>query len=475
MVPRAARRDDERVRHTPGESLTPRAPARAFRAAGAERIDAIEAGLGDWRRFAGGSFRAFHAVGFSQGTVGALAGGAVTTPLLLALGAAPAFALLVAILPSLGSLSQLVMPGLLRRTDGNLRGVTLLVAIVGDTRGFWYAGIVALAAAGAVSREAALAGVVAISIVAAAIGGLSGSNLLAWYHVVLPERERRFVSPRTGAVGAIAAAALLAPTALLLHDPNLLAPFVIPFLVAGFASVVGIGGLLRLPHPGRVTVPDRASVKADRPAGLDRFIRVSVIGAVGAGLGPPLSIYAIVVLGLSPGFTVALSALATLASLVASTVVSSKLDRGSSSQVLRFSHAVRAVAMGLGLLAFPGNPAAALLLIGAAVLSATGDSASGLASSERILRLSKGPAAIAHQAHYVAATSSTSAGAQFAAAGLLAATASLGYPAYAVLFLGSAAARVITASRLEVAPVEVSPRDVVAIPRGVPAAPAAAA
>jgi hypothetical protein len=453
--------------------LTPRAPARAFRAAGAERIDAIEAGLGDWRRFAGGSFRAFHAVGFSQGTVGALAGGAVTTPLLLALGAAPAFALLVAILPSLGSLSQLAMPGVLRRTNGNLRGVTLLVAILGDTRGFWYAGIIALAAAGAVSREEALAGVVAISIVAAAIGGLSGSNLLAWYHVVLPERERRFVSPRTGAVGAIAAAALLAPTALLLHDPNVgLAPFILPFLVAGAASLVGIVGLLRLPHPGRVTVPDRASVKADRPAGLDRFVRVSVVGAVGAGLGPPLSIYAIVVLGMSPGFTVALSALATLASLVASTVVSSKLDRGSSSQVLRFSHAVRAVAMVLGLLAFPGNPAASLLLIGAAVLSATGDSASGLASSERILRLSKGPAAIAHQAHYVAATSSTSAGAQFAAAGLLAATASLGYPAYAVLFLGSAAARVITTSRLEVAPVEVSARDVVALPRAVPAVPA---
>jgi hypothetical protein len=266
---------------------------------------------------------------------------------------------------------------------------------------------------------------------------------------------------------------LLLPTALLLHDPDVgLAPFIVPFFVAGVASLVGIGGLLRLPHPGRVTVPDRASVRADRPAGLDRFVRVSIVGAVGAGLGPPLSIYAIVVLGLSPGFTVALSALATLASLVASTVVSSKLDRGSSSQVLRFSHAMRAVAMGLGILAFPGNPAAALLLIGAAVLSAAGDSASGLASSERILRLSKGPAAIAHQARYVAATSSASAGTQLAAAGLLAATASLGYPAYAVLFVGSAAARVVAAARLEVAPVELSPRDVVARPRAVPAVPA---
>ena len=412
----------------------------------------MEAGIGEWRRFAGPRFRAFHAVGFSQGAVGALAGGAVTTPLMLALGGPPAFVLVASVLPGLGSLTQLLMPAILRRAGGNLRGVTLLVAAVGDTRGFWYAGIVALAAAGLLSHEAALAAIVILSVLVGAVGGLSGSNLLAWYHAVMPEAERRFVSPRTGVVAAIAGAALLAPMAILLHETHVgLELFVIPLLVAGLASLVGIGGLRRLPRPGRVTVPDRSSVRAERPAGLDRFVRISTFGALGFGLGPPLTIYALVVLGLSPGFTVLMSAIAMLAALVATTLVGSILQRGSASAVLRGAHAIRAVAMLLGLLAYPGNPIAAELLILVAVLGASGDAASGLASSERIFRLSVGPAAIAHQSRYVASTSFASAGAQLAASGVLAVGAGVGYPVYATLFLASAGVRAITASRLEVA------------------------
>jgi hypothetical protein len=288
-----------------------------------------------------------------------------------------------------------------------------------------------------------------------AIGSLSGSNLLAWYHVVLPEHERRFVSPRTGVVAAVAATALLAPTAVLLHDVHVpLGFYVIPLLVAGVSSLVGIAGLLRLPHPGRVRVPDSARVSAERPPAIDRFVRISTFGAMGFGLGPPLSIYALVVLGLSPGFTIALSAIATVSSLVASLIVGSLLGGGSASRVLRFAHGIRAVAMTIGVLAFPGNPLAGALLILVAVLGAAGDAASGLAWSERILRLSVGPAAIAHQARYVAATSAASAGAQLAAAAVLAAGSALGYPVYAALFVASGAIRTVTAARLDVSPRE---------------------
>jgi hypothetical protein len=137
-----------------------------------------------------------------------------------------------------------------------------------------------------------------------------------------------------------------------------------------------------------------------------------------------------------------------LASVVASALVGSRLERGSAAGILRAAHAIRAVAMGLGLLAFPGNPIAGEMLILVAILGASGDAASGLASSERILRLSVGPAAIAHQARYVAATSSASAGAQLAASGVLAVGAAGGYPVYAALFLASGAVRAVTANRL---------------------------
>jgi hypothetical protein len=451
---------------TPGDLLIPLPSATSIRAhARPPRFDRADVQLEGWRRFAGSRFRPFHGVGFSQGAVNALAGATVTTPLMLALGGPPAFVLVASVLPGLGSLSQLALPWLLRKTDGNLRGLTVLIAVLGDTRGFWYAGIVALAAAGWLPHGVALAAIVVLSIAVGAIGSLSGSNLLAWYHAVLPEPERRFVSPRTGVVAAVAATAVLIPTAVLLHDVHVpLGFYVVPLLVAGISSLVGIAGLLRLPRPGRVRVPDSALVSAERPPAIDRFVRISTFGAIGAGLGPPLSIYALVVLGLSPGFTIALSAIATLASLVASMVIGSLLDGGSASRVLRFAHGIRAVAMAIGLLAFPGNPLAAELLILVAIMGAAGDGASGLAWSERILRLSVGPAAIAHQARYVAATSAACAGAQLAASGVLAAGSALGYPVYAALFVASGAIRTVTAARLDVTPREPITHHAVAAP-----------
>lgn len=466
MVDESPIPEDYGVRHQPGDPLIPLSSPRSVLAlARPPRFDRADAQLQGWRRFGGSRFRPFHAVGFSQGAVNALAGPTLMTPLMLALGGPPAFVLVASVLPGLGSLSQLVLPWLLRKTDGNLRGLTVLIAALADTRGFWYAGIVALAAIGWLPHGVALAAIVLLSIAVGAIGSLSVSNLLAWYHAVLPEPERRFVSPRTGVVAAVAATALLAPTALLLHDVHVPVGFyVVPLLVAGIASLVGIGGLLRLPPPGRVRVPDSARVTAERPPAIDRFVRISTFGAIGAGLGPPLSIYALVVLGLSPGFTIALSAIATVASVVASMVVGSLLDGGSSSRVLRFAHGIRAVAMAIGLLAFPGNPLAAALLILVAIMSAAGDAASGLAWSERILRLSVGPAAIAHQARYVASTSAACAGAQLAASGVLAAGSALGYPVYAALFVASGAIRTVTAARLDVTPREPIAHHAVPVP-----------
>jgi len=407
----------------------------------------------DWRTFLSSRYRPFHAVGIGQGAVGALAGGAVTMPLLLQLGAPPPVAAAVGILPGIGALSQLVLPGILRRTDGNLRRLTLLVAALGDTRGLWLAAIVTLAAIGMVPHPLAIALIALTTVAASTLGGLSGTTLLAWYHAVLPEDERRLVSPRLGTLGSVVSVALLLPTAALVANRDLgLWAYVPPLLAAGGASLLGIAGLTRLPRPGRVRIPARAQVRAERPASLDRFVRVSCIGSFGFGIGPPLSVFAIAILGMSPGFTVGLSAFGTVASLVSSAVVATRLGRGSASRLLRVSHVVRGVAMASGLSSLIAGPFAPVLLVVAVALGAAGDAAGQLAGTERLLRLAVGRAAIAHQADYVAATSLTSVGAQLTGSAVLAVGAGAGPLPFAALFIASGVARAIVAVRLEVSP-----------------------
>lgn len=408
---------------------------------------------GDWRAFASGHYRAFHAVSVGQGAVAALAGGAVTTPLLLQLGAAPALAMAVGILPALGSLTQLALPAVLRRADGNLRRVSFFVAAIGDTRGFWFAAIVAATAAGLLAPSTAIGLIVLVSVAAATLGGLSATTTMAWFHAVLPEAERRLVAPRLGAVGALVGVAMLLPTVALLADGRAgLWAYVVPLLAAALASVAGLVGLSRLPRPGRVRVPVRQHVRADRPVSLQRYLGTSAVGAVGFGISPPLSIYAIAVLGLSPGFAVTLSVVGTLASLVASALVASMLARGSASRLIRSSYLVRIIGAALGIAALGVPDLAPALLLTTVGLGSAGDAMGSLAGTERLLRLAVGPGAIADQADYVATTSLASAGGQVTAAAVLAVGQSMGALPYAVLFVASGAARLVAATRMDVTP-----------------------
>lgn len=85
----------------------------------------------EWRAFGDRRYRSFHGIGLTAAGVFALAGDGLTIPLLLALGTPPAVATVIGVLPFAFSSSQLLVPTLLRRTDGNLRGVTLGILAVG--------------------------------------------------------------------------------------------------------------------------------------------------------------------------------------------------------------------------------------------------------------------------------------------------------------------------------------------------------
>jgi hypothetical protein len=60
------------------------------------------------------------------------------------------------VLPLAGGIAQLAVPRLLDRTDGNLRGLTILIAAIGEPRGLYFAALAALFAAGLVSGPVAL-------------------------------------------------------------------------------------------------------------------------------------------------------------------------------------------------------------------------------------------------------------------------------------------------------------------------------
>ena len=174
---------------------------------------------------------------------------------------------------------------------------------------------------------------------------------------------------------------------------------------------------------------------------LRRFLRIITVAAFGAGFGPYFSIYAISVLGLPASFAILLSAISSASALVASAVIGGWLHRGSASRLLRLSFLLRGGSLLFGLLAFPANPAAALILCGMAVLVNAGYAAGVLASNERLLRLASGPQLIRAQGRFVAGTSVGVTTGQFLSAGVLAAL-PIGFPAFAILFLVSGAFRV---------------------------------
>ena len=397
----------------------------------------LRGAMADWRTFSATPYRPFRLLAVAQGFIGALSGPAIVIPLLLALGAHPALTTVLAVLPVLGTTVQRLIPRLLDRTDGNLRGLVVLLATVGEPRGLLLGGVVALAAAGLVSHG------VAIALIAVLMGGLGSLGaigygvLQSWYQIVLPDAERRLVAPRLAGIALGIGSIVLLPLAFSI-DAVIgrigLWAYCIPLVAGGLAGLVAAVAIRRLPSPGRVRVPRRAEADPPPDARLRGLARVLVLASLAGGLSPFLSVYAIAVLGTGPGFAIAISAVSSAALVISSLLVSSHLVRGSSSRLLRGSQLLRGGALLLGLAAHPANPVAGVVLLVVAVLLAAGDTAGQLSSNERLFRLATGPSVIAFQSRFVVHNVAAYSGGLLAGSGVMLIG---GYPAFAILF-GSA-------------------------------------
>ncbi|HEX7612395.1 MAG TPA: hypothetical protein VF371_06435, partial [Candidatus Limnocylindrales bacterium] len=290
-----------------------------------------------WRAFASAHYRPFQAIAVGQAFTASYASDALFVPLLLWLGAPPALVIVVGAAPVGGAALQALAPQILRRLKGNLRGLTLALAL-SEVRGFLLAAIVAGVAAGAVDR---LLGIALISVTVAigqTAGVLSYSNITLWTAVVLPDAERRLVGPRMGALTMALSTALLLPAGFVLDAGTqaigLWAYFGF-YIVGGVASALTPLAVARLPRPGRVLVAHETAAGTELPPEFRRFTDVSVIASVGQGLIPSVSLYALSVLGMSAGFAVALSGVGAAGALAGSLAAGSFLFHGSSSRVLR--------------------------------------------------------------------------------------------------------------------------------------------
>jgi hypothetical protein len=413
--------------------------------------DTLRTAVAEWRAFGVPRYRTYQGIGVTAAATSALAGDGLTIPLLLYLGAHPAVATIIGVLPFACSAAQLAVPSLLRRSDGNLRLVTIAILVVGETRGFVLAAVTLLAWAEVIPAAIAIAAIAVVMSIGGAATTIGGTNLLAWYGAILPDPERRFVAPRVMGIALGLGAVLLVPIALLVEGGLAvmgIRVYAIVFLFAGIAGVMELVVVRRLPNPGRVRIAPRGTAPP-RSVDLDRFIGAITIAAFGAGFGPYLSIYAIAVLGLPAGFAILLSALGSAASLVSSTIVGSLLARGSASRTLRLSFLLRGGSMILGLAAFPDNPAAWLVLCVVAIVASAGAAAGTLASNERLLRLTAGADLIGAQGRFVAGTAAGLTVGQVAN-GVVLALLPLGFPAFALLFTVSGVTRFIVATRVDV-------------------------
>ena len=415
--------------------------------------------IADWRIFAGRQYRPFRTLAVAQGFIGALTGPAITIPLLLALGAHPALATALAVLPAVGTMSQRWLPSWLDRTNGNLRGLVVLFATIGEPRGLLLAGVVGLAAIGLIPAGVTIVLIGIISGLLGAFGATAYSLQQSWYQIILADDERRLVAPRLGGIALGIGSVILLPIALtidgLVQSVGLWA-YAAPLAVSGVAGLVPLVILRRLPAPGRIRVPRQTAWKSDEQARLRRHGNVMSLALLSAGLSPFLSVYAISVLHTGAGFAIAISAVSSATLVLASLYVSSHLRGGSSSQLLRRSFLLRGVALLLGLAAHPVNPAAPLVLVLVAVLMAAGDTAGQLAANERLFRLATGPGVLAFQSHFVA----RNVGAYTGGVAISSLVMLLGgYPAFAILFVGAGLGRFTAARATEVtrpreAPVE---------------------
>ena len=410
----------------------------------------LDATVADWRAFAARPYRPFHVLAVAQGFIGALTGPAMMIPLLLALGAHPALATALAVMPAALTMAQRWLPAMLDRTEGNLRGIVVLFATLGEPRGLYLAGVVALAALGVLPAWAAIAFVGVIGGVLGGLGAIAYSLQQTWYQIILPENERRLVAPRLGGISLGIGSVVLLPIALTIDglvDTVGLWAYVAPLLIAGFAGVGPVVILRRLASPGRVRVPRRTAWGDDAQARLRKHGRVMSLALLSAGLSPFLSVYAITVLGSGAGFAIAISAVSSATLVLSSLYVSSHLRGGSSSRLLRRSFLLRAGALALGLAAHPVNPLAPAILIGMAVLLAAGDAAGQLSANERLMRLATGPGVLAFQSHYVVRNVGAYTGGVAASSVVLLLG---GYPAFAILFALAAGGRLAAARTVEV-------------------------
>lgn len=406
--------------------------------------------MSDWRDFASRRYRLFRVLAVSQGFIGSLTGPAIVIPLLLALGAHPAVATALAVLPAVGTMAQRWLPGWLDRTDGNLRGIVVLFATLGEPRGLLLASVVAAAALGWLPSWAAIALIGLVIGVLGAFGSIAYSLQQSWYQIVLPEEQRRLIAPRLGGISLGIGSVVLLPIALTIDglvDLVGLWAYALPLLISGLFGLVPLVVLRRLPAPGRIRVPRRAPWSDGGAERLRRHGNVMTLALLSAGLSPFLSVYAITVLGTGAGFAIAISAVSSGTLVLSSLWVSSHLRGASSSRLLRRSFLLRAGALFLGLAAHPANPFAPAVLVGITILLAAGDTAGQLAANERLMRLAIGPDVLAFQSHFIV----RNVGAYTAGN----ATSSLimligGYPAFAILFAVAGIGRIAAARATEV-------------------------
>ncbi len=405
-----------------------------------------------WRAFASAHYRPFQAIAIGQAFTASYASDALFVPLLLWLGAPPALVIVVGSAPVGGAALQAFAPQILRRLKGNLRGLTLGLAVA-EIRGFLLAAIVAGVAAGAVDRLLGIALISVTVVIGQTAGVLSGSNITLWTAVVLPDAERRLVGPRMGALTMALSTALLLPAGFVLDAGTqaigLWAYFGF-YMVGGVASALTPLAVARLPRPGRVLVARETAAGTELPPEFRRFTDVSVIAYFGAGLVPSLSLYALSVLGMSAGFAVALSGVAAAGALAGSLAAGSFLFGGSSSRVLRASFLFRAVAAACCAAAIPANPfAPAFLLVGAALFNGAGN-AGALATNERLYRLAPAQARVHCQSRFVGATAAAAGAGAVVCATALALAPPAAWAVYTVLYAGSAITRTIATFRTEV-------------------------
>jgi len=411
----------------------------------------LTAPIRPWVAFAGRRNRPYQAIAGSQAVLAAFATDALFVPFLLVLGANAALVTVVGMLPVLGSAAQALMPAALRRTDGNLRGIAIALIALTETRGLLFALVAAGVALGLLPHGVAIA-LTALIVLAANSGALMAeATLFSWLAIVLPEQERRSVTPKMMGVTAGLSAVLLLPAgaALSAADAATASWLYVALFGTGFAaSLPLLRTVRRLPRPGRVAIPPPESAPAPAPA-VRPFLRAASWNAAGVGFTPYFGVFAVVVLGMSPGFSVLLSGVWALASLLTSAVIGAVMAQVSSARLLRASYALRGAGALLCLAAFPGNPAAAAVLLTAVVVGAVGYQATVLSQTERLFRLATGPTLVAVQASFTARNAVAFTAAGSALSGAMAVAGGIGFPAWAAIFVASALPRFIAARGTE--------------------------